>query len=106
MLRRIVFLLFGLVACAGYAYRLAAQQAPSSGAQPAARGGRRPGAPVPPPLLFRETWRLMRPPHAIAPGEAVVSNANLEFKMYGPPATALGPDKRIWLSGSTRSGQW
>jgi len=41
----------------------------------------------------------MGPPHAIAPGEVVVSNPNFELKMYGPSATAADPNKRIWISG-------
>ena len=74
-------------------------------AQPAGAAGRGRGAAPPPPpsLFFKETWRLMGAPHAIAPGEVVVANPNLEFKMYGPSATASDPtkdpDKRIWISG-------
>ena len=98
MFRPIVVVLSGLVLCAGLAFEGAAQQAPSAGAQRA--GGRGPGPGLlPPPLFFKETWRLMGPPHAIAAGEAVVTNANLELKIYGPSATASDPDKRIWISG-------
>jgi len=78
MFRPIVVALSGLILCA-------AQQAPSSARQPS--------------LFFKETWRIMGPAHAIAPGEVVVTNANLEFKAYGPSATAADPDKRIWISG-------
>ena len=101
MFRRVAIILSGVIACLSLAYQGAAQQPPSSGAQTKAGGGRGPGlAPVPPPpLFFRETWRLMGPPHAIAPGEVVVTSANLEFKAYGPSATASDPDKRIWISG-------
>jgi len=41
----------------------------------------------------------MGPPHTIAPGEVVVTNPDLELKMYGPSATAADPNKRIWISG-------
>jgi hypothetical protein len=101
MFRRIVTVLFGLIACAGLAYQVAGQQPPSVGAQPAGAGGRARGAapPSPPSLFFKETWRPMGAPHAIAPGEVVITNANFEFKMYGPSATASDPDKRIWISG-------
>ena len=98
MFRRIVIVLFGVTACLVLAHGIAAQQAPAGG-QPAGRGGRGPGVPSSPPLFFKETWRLMGPPHAIAPGEVVVTSANLELKMYGPSATASDPDKRIWISG-------
>ena len=50
------------------------------------------------PLFFRETWQIAGPAHAIAPGETVVSNANLELRLHGPSATAADPDKRIWIS--------
>jgi hypothetical protein len=53
----------------------------------------------PPPLFFKETWLLNGPPHAIAPGENVLTNGNLELKLYGPSATAPDPDKRVWISG-------
>jgi hypothetical protein len=99
MFRRIVIVLFALIICAGLAFEGVAQQAPSSPAQPAAGRGRGPGVPSSPPLFFRETWKLMGPPHAIAPGEVVVTNPNLEFRAYGPSATASDPDKRIWISG-------
>src|SRR5215469_11371900 len=99
MFRPIVVGLFGLIFCVGLAFEGAAQQAPSAGTQPTRGGGRGPGVPSSPPLFFKETWRLMGPPHAIAPGEVVVTSANLELKMYGPSATASDPDKRIWISG-------
>jgi hypothetical protein len=53
---------------------------------------------VPPPLFFKETWQISGAAHAIAPGENVLTNANLELKLYGPSATAADPDKRIWIS--------
>jgi hypothetical protein len=56
------------------------------------------GAAAPPPLFFKETWQISGPAHAIAPGESVLTNANLELKLYGPSATAADPDKRIWIS--------
>jgi hypothetical protein len=99
MFRPILVGLFGLVFCVGLAFEGAPQQAPSSGAQPPGGLGRGPGPPPPPPLFFKETWQLMGPPHAIAPGEVVVTNPNLELKMYGPSATAADPNKRIWISG-------
>jgi hypothetical protein len=103
MFRGIMIVLLAVIVCAGLAFEGAAQQAPSSGAQSAGGRGRGPGAPSSPPssppLFFKETWKLMGPPHAIVPGEVVVTNPNLEFKMYGPSATASDPDKRIWISG-------
>jgi hypothetical protein len=99
MFRRIVIVLFGLIACLVLAYQVAAQQTASAGGQPPGGLGRGSGVAPPPPLFFKETWKLMGPPHAIAPGEVVVTNANLEFRMYGPSATASDPDKRIWISG-------
>src|SRR5690348_7586067 len=92
MFRRIVIVLFGLIVCAGLAFEVAAQQPPAG-------RGRGPAAPSPPPLFFKETWKIVGPAHAIAPGEVVVMNSNLEFRMYGPSATASDPDKRIWISG-------
>src|SRR5579871_5259303 len=97
MFRPIVIALSGLILYGGLAYEGAAQQAPSSAPQPPA--GRGPVAASSPPLFFKETWRIMGPAHAIAPGEIVVTNPNLELKMYGPSATAADPDKRIWISG-------
>lgn len=88
MFRPIVVGLFGLVFYVGV-----------SGAQPAGNRGRAPGAPPPPPLFFKETWRIMGAPHTIAPGKIVVANPNLELKTYGPTATAADPNKRIWISG-------
>jgi hypothetical protein len=102
MFRPIVVALSGLILYVGFAYEGAAQQAPSSVAQPppGARGrGGEHGAPPPPPLFFKETWRMMGRAHAIAPGEIVVTNPNLEFRAYGPCATAADPNKRIWISG-------
>jgi hypothetical protein len=99
MFRPILVDLFGLAFCVGLAFEGAAQQAPSPGAQPLGGRGRGPGPPTPPPLFFKETWQLMGPPHAIAPGEVAVTNPNLELKMYGPSATAADPNKRIWISG-------
>ena len=99
MFRPIVVGLFGWIFCVGLAFEGAAQQVPSAGAPPTRGGGRGSGVPSPPPLFLKETWRLMSPPHAIAPGEVVVTNPNLEFRMYGPSATASDPDKRIWISG-------
>src|SRR5204862_2262673 len=51
-----------------------------------------------PPLFFKEVWTINGAAHAIAPGENVLTNANLELKLYGPSATASDPDKRIWIS--------
>ena len=99
MFRPILVDLFGLAFCVGLAFEGAAQQAPPPGAQPLEGCGRGPGPPTPPPLFFKETWQLMAPPHAIAPGEVAVTNPNLELKMYGPSATAADPNKRIWISG-------
>ena len=99
MFRPIVVGLSGWIFCVGLAFEGAAQQVPSAGAPPTRGGGRGSGVPSPPPLFLKETWRLMGPPHAIAPGEVVVTNPNLEFRMYGPSATASDPDKRIWISG-------
>jgi hypothetical protein len=96
--RHILIVLFGLIACLALAHRTAAQQATLAAGPPGA-GGRGPGVPSPPPLFFKETWKIKGPAHAIAPGEVVVTNANLEFRMYGPSATASDPDKRIWISG-------
>ena len=56
------------------------------------------GAAAPPPLFFKETWQINGPAHAIAPGENVATNPNLELKLYGPSANAADPDKRIWIS--------
>lgn len=53
---------------------------------------------APPPLFFKEPWQINGPAHAIAMGEAVLTNANLELKLYGPSANAADPDKRIWIS--------
>jgi hypothetical protein len=56
------------------------------------------GAAAPPPLFFKEAWQIAGPAHALAPGEHVLTNANLELKVYGPSANAADPDKRIWIS--------
>jgi len=53
---------------------------------------------APPPLFFKEAWQISGPAHAIAPGENVLTNANLQLKLYGPSAGAADPDKRIWIS--------
>jgi hypothetical protein len=97
MFRRIWIVLFSLISC--LVVQVAAQQPPSAAAQPAGARGRGPGAPASPPLFFKETWRIVGPAHVIAPNEVVVTNPNLELKLYGPSATASDPDKRIWISG-------
>jgi hypothetical protein len=51
-----------------------------------------------PPLFFKEAWQINGPAHAISPGEHVLTNPNLELKLYGPSANAADPDKRIWIS--------
>jgi hypothetical protein len=99
MFRRIVIAFFSLTACLVVAYQVDGQQAPSAAAQPSETRGRGPSVPTPLSLFFKETWRIAGAPHAIAPGEVVVTNPNLEFKMYGPSAKASDPDKRIWISG-------
>ena len=74
---------------------IAQQAAPA----PAGRGeGRGRGGNQPPPLFFKEAWQITGPAHAINPGDVVVTNANLELKLYGLSATATDPDKRIWVS--------
>jgi len=102
ILRTKVIALLGLTMCVALTYRATAQaprsSAPSTPATPQSGGGGR-GAIVVPPLFFKETWRLDGSPHAIAPGEAVVTNPDLELKLYGPSAKASDPDKRIWISG-------
>jgi len=91
-----IALSFGFALCA-LTYSLAAQQAaPPLAARGEGRG--RGGANVPPPLFFKEAWQITGPAHAINPGDVVVTNANLELKLYGPSATAADPDKRIWVS--------
>jgi hypothetical protein len=99
MFRRIWIVLFSLISCLVVEYQVAGQQPPSAAVQPAGARGRGPGAPAPPPLFFKEAWRIVGPAHAIAPNEVVVTNPNLELKLYGPSATASDPDKRIWISG-------
>ena len=73
----------------------AGQQSQTDRESPA--GGR--GSLAAPSLLFRETWRLEGRPHAIEVGANVLTNPNLELKLYGPCATAQNPDQRIWISG-------
>jgi len=97
-LRRYVLVVCGVIACVGLTYR-ATGQTPAAGAAQRGGGGRGRGGAMPPPLFFKETWRLNGPAHAISPGEVVVTNSNLELKMYGPSAEAADPDKRIWISG-------
>jgi hypothetical protein len=72
-----------------------ARQAPptSPGGDGRGRAGNQP-----PPLFFKETWQIAGPAHAIGAGENVLTNANLELKLFGPSATAADPDKRIWIS--------
>jgi len=53
---------------------------------------------APPPLFFKEPWQIAGPAHAIAAGENVLTNTNLELKLYGSSATASDPDKRVWIS--------
>ena len=59
---------------------------------------------MPPPLFFKETWQLNGPAHAIAAGENVLTNTNLELKRYGPSAAAADPDKRIWIMPGSGHG--
>ena len=98
MFRRTVIILLGSIACAGLAFQVAAQQ-PSAGTPPAGGATKGRGAPPPPSLFFKEPWRLMGAPHAIAPDEIVVTNPNLELKLYGASAASSDPNKRIWISG-------
>jgi hypothetical protein len=59
MFRRIVILSFSLIAYLVVVYyQVDAQQAPSAGVQPGARS-RGPIVPTPPPLFFKETWRIV-----------------------------------------------
>lgn len=97
MFRRILIVLFGFIVCAALACQLAAQQPPA--AQHSAGASRGRALPAPPPLFFKESWKLVGPPHAIAPGEVVVTSPNLELKLYGPSASASDPNQRIWISG-------
>jgi hypothetical protein len=96
MTRRLALGTLFFVALSGFTSLVGQQTAPP----PAGRGeGRGRGAGnTPPPLFFKETWQITGPAHAIAPGEHVLTNANLELKLYGPSATAADPDKRIWIS--------
>ena len=67
-------------------------------AQARGDGPGRGAANAPPPLFFKEAWTITGPAHAIAPGESVLTNSNLELKLYGPSATASDPDQRVWIS--------
>lgn len=97
MIRRIAAATIVCVSLAGFTHTFA--QAPSTNSGRAADGrGRGAAANTPPPLFFKEPWQIAGPAHAIAPGETVLTNANLELKLYGPSATAADPDKRIWIS--------
>lgn len=89
MTKRFAFALLCGVAVSGLLHA----QAPAA---PAGRG--RGAANTPPPLFFKEAWQIAGPAHAFAPGENVLTNANLELKLYGPSAAAADPDKRIWIS--------
>lgn len=55
-----------------------------------------PSNPKLPPLFFTETWKQTGLERDV--DNNVLSNANLELKLYGPSATASDPDKRIWIS--------
>jgi hypothetical protein len=79
-----------MAACASLYLVVAASGSSSIAAQ--GRGN------APPPLFFKEAWQINGPAHAIAPGEHVLTNPNLELKLYGPSANAADPDKRIWIS--------
>src|SRR5205823_6871607 len=76
-------------------------QPPAAGRGPSTGSGQGRGAAAantPPPLFFKEAWQITGPAHAIAPGENVLTSANLELKLYGSSAAASDPDKRIWIS--------
>src|SRR5206468_657376 len=75
MTRRIAFAALIATACT---FASVAAQQPA----PAGRG-RGAAANTPPPLFFKEAWQITGPAHAIAPGENVLTNANLELKLYG-----------------------
>src|SRR5258708_5794598 len=96
MTRRLtISMLCGLV-LSGLTYSALAQQpTPAAGGRGEGRGR---GGNAPPPLFFKETWQITGPAHAIAPGENVLTNANLELKLHGPSANATDPDRRIWIS--------
>lgn len=98
MMRRLATYTLGRVLLAGLVSSALAQRS-----QPAIALGNqeapRLAASPPPPLFFKETWLLNGPPHAIAAGENVLTNPNLELKLYVPSATASDPDKRVWISG-------
>src|SRR4051812_29572674 len=86
VIKRVAIVLFAVGACASL-----------SGQQPVP-AGRTAAANTPPPLFFKEAWQITGPAHALAPGENVLTNTNLELKLYGQSATASDPDKRIWIS--------
>jgi hypothetical protein len=96
MMRRLLTVaLFGTAVLIATLTVFARQAAPAPPARGEARGR---GGNQPPPLFFKETWQIAGPAHAIAAGENVLTNANLELKLYGPSAAAADPDKRIWIS--------
>jgi hypothetical protein len=73
-------------ALVGAALALAQEPAPSSAAAPAAvRPGERTGARAP--LFFREAWKSVKGEHGAT--QDLVSNANLELKLYGPSANDM-----------------
>ena len=47
------------------------------------------------PLFFKEVWTINGAAHAIAPGENMLTNANLELKLYNPSTNTSDPNKRI-----------
>jgi hypothetical protein len=60
------------------------------------------------PLFFSEAWRIAGPPRALARDyerDDVVSNPNLELKVYGGCARDPDPDKRVWISGNAAPDQ-
>jgi hypothetical protein len=96
MMRRVLTLTLLCIAVFISTLTVLAQQAapaPAGRAEGRGRGGNQP-----PPLFFKETWQIVGAAHAIAAGENVLTNANLELKLHGPSATAADPDKRIWIS--------
>ena len=101
MFRGIV-ILFSLIAFLVLEYQVAAQQGPPPPHSPQALADQA--------LRLLLRCSLKRPgalwdAHAIAPNEVVVTNPNLELKLYGPSATASDPDKRIWIFGPSRPPQ-
>jgi hypothetical protein len=96
MMRRLLAVaLFGTAVLIATLTVFARQATPAPPARGAAQGR---GGNQPPRLFFKETWQIAGPAHAIAAGENVLTNANLELKLYGPSAAAADPDKRIWIS--------